>query len=610
MMITFGHQFRVGIGVMPGKKKNSLLSRPARISLGYLAAAVLWILVSDALTATLAPDHETHFLVQSWKGLGFVTVTALVIYVLMRTPAPAAAAAPDRHGAVLLGLTFLLLVALIAGTGILAYRHQAATFKKQQHGQQAAIAELKAVQIRRWIDRGRQQAEILRRDPDLLEAARQLATDAAQDAARHVRLHFDALLETGEWTAIGLYAADGRPLLQAGEARAPEAAFRQAIAQTAADGGFRLNDVHPVDAAGLAYRIDFLLPLPEAAGVLVLGADPLPLLFPMAQSWPIPSDSSEALLLRVEGDDVVFITPPRRSGARPTERRVPLASTVLSSLRDRKDGDGIYEGRDFRGVEVIAAFKAVPGTPWHIEAKTDTEEVLRPLRRQAGQIFSMVLLAVGLSALFVVLLWRNRQAAHAASERLAQAERAALALRFEALFQQARDIILLVDPAGRIVEANESALAAYGYTAEEIRARHIRDLRDPDTLDSLDRQFNAADRPGGIQFETVHRRKDGSLFPVEVSSRVVEIGGQRFRQSFIRDIGERRRAEETVRRQLDELRRWYEVTLDREGRIGELKAEVNALRQQLGEPPRYGQQQEAGPTVASADRHDSERYQP
>lgn len=572
------------------------LSRPARISLGYLTAAVLWILVSDELTATLVRDHDMHFLVQSWKGLGFVAVTALVMYVLMRTPAPVAAAAPDTHGAVLLGLTFLLLVALIAGTGTLAYRHQAATFKQQQHSQQTAIAELKAIQIRRWVDRGRQQAEILRRDPDLLDAARRLAAGPAQDAARHVRLHFDALLEAGEWAAVGLYAADGRPLLQAGEAREPEAALVQAIAQTAADGGFRLNDVHPVDAAGTAYRIDFLLPLPEAAGVLALSADPLALLFPTAQSWPVPSDSSEALLLRVEGNDVVFITPPRRSDARPTERRIPLADTALSSLRDRKNGDGgIFEGRDFRGIEVLAAFEAVPGTPWHIEAKTDTEVVLRPLRRQAGQIFAMVLLAVGISALFVVLLWRNRQAAHAASEQQAQAERTALARRFEALFQQARDIILLADPAGRIVEANEAALAAYGYTAEEIRTCHIRDLRDPDSLDSLDRQFSAADRPGGVQFATVHRRKDGSLFPVEISSQVVEIGGQRFRQSFIRDIGERRHAEETVRRQLDELRRWYEVTLDREGRIGELKAEVNGLRQRLGEPPRYGLPENVAP---------------
>jgi PAS domain S-box-containing protein len=563
------------------------LSRPARISLGYLATAMLWIMVSDALTATLVHDREMHFLVQSWKGLGFVTVTALVMYVLMRTPAPAAATMPDRHGAVLLGLTFLLLVALIAGTGALAYRHQAAAFKQQQHSQQAAIAELKAVQIRRWVDRGRQQAEILRRDPDLLDALQRLATNPAQAAASHVRLHFDALLEAGEWTAVGLYAADGRPLLQAGEARTPEAALRQAIAEATADGDFRLNDVHPVDAAGTAYRIDLLVSMPKAAGVLVLSADPLASLFPMAQSWPLPSDSSEALLLRVEGEDVVFITPSRHSDARPAERRVPLADTALSTHRSQQITSGVYEGRDFRGIAVLAAYEAVPGTPWHIVAKTDTEEVLQPLRRQASQIFAMVLLAIGISALFVVLLWRNRQAAHAASERQAQTERAALALRFEALFQQARDIILLADPAGRIVEANEAALAAYGYTAEEIRARHVRDLRDPDTLDSLDRQFRDADRPGGVQFETVHRRKDGSTFPVEVSSRVVEIGGQRFRQSFVRDIGERRHAEETARRQLDELRRWHEVTLDREGRVGELKAEVNTLLQRLGEPPRY-----------------------
>lgn len=575
------------------------LSRPARISLGYLATAVLWILVSDALTATLVQDRETHVFVQSWKGLGFVAVTALVIYVLMRTPAPAAAAMPDRHGAVLLGLTFLLLFVLIVGTGALAYRAQAASFKAQQHEQQAAIAELKAGQIQRWVDGRRLQAELLNTDPDLIQAARQLIAGKADTAARHVRIHFEALLNSAHWTGIGLYAPSGKPLLQAGETRAPGDALRKTIAEAAASGSFRLNGVHAVDQAGTAYRIDFAMPLKNTAAVLVLSTDPDESLFPMVQSWPIPSASSEALLLHIDGDQVVFVTPPRHSKAHPVELRIPLADTALSSPGGQQRNRGIHEGRDFRGVQVLAAFEDVPGTPWHIVAKTDTEEVLQPLRRQASQIFAMMLLAIGTSALFVVLLWRSRQAAHAASERLAQAERAALALRFEALFQQARDIILLVDPAGRIVEANEAALAAYGYTAEEIRARHVRDLRDPDTLDSLDRQFSAADRPGGVQFETMHRRKDGSLFPVEISSRVVEIDGQRFRQSFIRDIGERRRAEETVRRQLDELRRWYEATLDREGRIGELKAEVNELRQRLGEPPRYGQPQDAAPPAGA-----------
>jgi PAS domain S-box-containing protein len=53
-------------------------------------------------------------------------------------------------------------------------------------------------------------------------------------------------------------------------------------------------------------------------------------------------------------------------------------------------------------------------------------------------------------------------------------------------------------------------------------------------------------------------------------------------------ITERKRAEAAVKAQLSELQRWHEATLGREGRILDLKREVNALRARLGEPPRYG----------------------
>ncbi len=52
-------------------------------------------------------------------------------------------------------------------------------------------------------------------------------------------------------------------------------------------------------------------------------------------------------------------------------------------------------------------------------------------------------------------------------------------------------------------------------------------------------------------------------------------------------ITERKRAEEAIRNQLEELRRWHEATLGRETRILELKREVNALLERLGLPPRY-----------------------
>lgn len=57
--------------------------------------------------------------------------------------------------------------------------------------------------------------------------------------------------------------------------------------------------------------------------------------------------------------------------------------------------------------------------------------------------------------------------------------------------------------------------------------------------------------------------------------------------SIVQDVTVRKLAEEKIQKQLDELRRWYEVTLDREGRVMELKQEVNELLKQWGEPLRY-----------------------
>ena len=58
------------------------------------------------------------------------------------------------------------------------------------------------------------------------------------------------------------------------------------------------------------------------------------------------------------------------------------------------------------------------------------------------------------------------------------------------------------------------------------------------------------------------------------------------------DITAHMQAEAQMAQQLDELRRWHAVTLGREGRVGELKREVNALAARLGEPPPYGTQSE------------------
>jgi PAS domain S-box-containing protein len=119
--------------------------------------------------------------------------------------------------------------------------------------------------------------------------------------------------------------------------------------------------------------------------------------------------------------------------------------------------------------------------------------------------------------------------------------------RYEVFSRLSRDMMLFVRPDGRIVEANEAAAAAYGYSHDELLTKSLRDVRGPDTLPLLGEQLRRADE-GGILFETTHRRRDGSTFPVEVSATGADVAGERLVLSVIRDITERKAAEEELRR--------------------------------------------------------------
>ena len=106
-----------------------------------------------------------------------------------------------------------------------------------------------------------------------------------------------------------------------------------------------------------------------------------------------------------------------------------------------------------------------------------------------------------------------------------------------------RDIMLRIRRGdGRILDANEAAVAAYGYSRRELLSLSIFDLREKASLEEMQRQLEAAFAEGGL-FEIRHFRKDGSCFPVEVSSQGFLYEGEESVVSIVRDITARKQAE-------------------------------------------------------------------
>lgn len=120
--------------------------------------------------------------------------------------------------------------------------------------------------------------------------------------------------------------------------------------------------------------------------------------------------------------------------------------------------------------------------------------------------------------------------AHAGQESRAQ--------RYELLRRYARDIVLFLDREGVVFDANHAAIEAYGYAYEELVGMDVHELRAEETRGSIVGQIEDALRTP-LLFETIHRRKDGTTFPVEVSTRSADLGGERVLLSIVRDLSER-----------------------------------------------------------------------
>ena len=119
--------------------------------------------------------------------------------------------------------------------------------------------------------------------------------------------------------------------------------------------------------------------------------------------------------------------------------------------------------------------------------------------------------------------------------------------KYRLLFDSAGDAIFIHDLDGRMLAANRLAQAQLGYTLEEILALNVSQVDAPEERQQVPQRVAQLLAQGNITFETVHQRKDGSLFPIEASAQHIAWEGKPAILSITRDIAERRRSAEELR---------------------------------------------------------------
>jgi two-component system cell cycle sensor histidine kinase/response regulator CckA len=119
-------------------------------------------------------------------------------------------------------------------------------------------------------------------------------------------------------------------------------------------------------------------------------------------------------------------------------------------------------------------------------------------------------------------------------------------IKYRELFELTTDGIFILDLDGRFLDVNRTAYKRLGYTREEMLAMHISNLTPPEFARQIPERMSQICEHGIAVFESAHRRKDGTLMPVEVNSQLIEYEGRAAHFSVIRDITEHKQAEEKI----------------------------------------------------------------
>ena len=284
-------------------------------------------------------------------------------------------------------------------------------------------------------------------------------------------------VESGDAVEALLISPDRAILLAAGEGPQQVApALHRAIAAALASHEAVFSDFYRMKN-GPAVYVDAVEAVRDAAGhplaVVAIRNDASSYLFPMIQSWPLPSRSAETLLVQRDGEEVVYLNKLRHRNDSAPSMRQPLSRLEITSVQAVLGKRGIFEGKDYRGVSVLSDLRAVPNSPWLIEAKVDLEEIFAESRFRALAICLIVGAFVMMFAALIAFLYRQWNADIAERNREAEQGKLAAVHEMQAILQAALDIsqigIAIADaPSGKLRYVNDAGLLIRGSDRQSV----------------------------------------------------------------------------------------------------------------------------------------------
>jgi PAS domain S-box-containing protein len=347
--------------------------------------------------------------------------------------------------------------------GIIFYQAELKSIKKDKHEEIRAIANLKSNQISNWYKDHHDDADVIAKSEMLLTFTKNYLKNESKADSENIYKYVIRRQIEHEYQAVILTNTYGDVIVSTD----------QNIAEIDSITKYFINEVinnKKVISTDL-YRcklhdelqIDFIAPIMENNSVLatiIFRVKPEDFLYPLITSWPTASNTSETLLLRKEGENVVFLNELRHQKNTSLKLNYSLKDTLVPAVQVVLGRKGIFEGLDYRGVDVLAYLTSIPNTPWFMVAKVDKSEIYSELNFRAIVIALFILFLIAITSIGLFWFYHYKQ-------RNLYRELHSTQEEFKTTLYSIGDAVITTDKKGRVKHLNPVAEALTGWKEKD-----------------------------------------------------------------------------------------------------------------------------------------------
>jgi len=463
----------------------------------------------------------------------------------------------------------LAMLALIGG-GYWFYTYQENVLRQESEANLHAAAQLKVNQIAEWRSEQLRDAAAIMESTFLTEAVERYLTDPQPELAARILSRFRALQELYNYREVMLVDPEGQVRLSLG--KHPGSLHRDLavlVAEALREKKPTLSDLH-IGPADTPPHSDVVAPLfsetqktKNAVGAVIIQLDARQFLYPLIQFWPTPSRSAETLLVRRDGDAALFLNDLRHQPDTALKLRIPLSKKDVPAIQAVLGKEGVVQGKDYRGVEVLSVLKAVPNSPWFMVAKVDEAEALSHWRFRSILILALFGGLLALLVTVVGLAWQKTGKAYYKKLFLAEQALRRMEEGHRVTLMSVGDGIISTDQQGRVELLNPVAEALTGWRQDEALGRPLEEvfrILNEETHQPVENPVSRVLREGlvvGLANHTVLVAKDGTERPIADSGAPIrDVTGTITGVVLVfHDQTQERAAEKALRHQYEQLKK-------------------------------------------------------